>query len=106
MLERIWRSIRVVCRNVEHLTRSVERLSEQIGVPMAFFGYARVSTTDQDFGVQEAALRAAGCETIRSEKKSGTERGIRTELRTLLDFLRKGDTLVVTWHLSDGSLSV
>ncbi len=63
---------------------------------MAFFGYARVSTTDQDLRVQEAALRAAGCQTIRSEKKSGIARDTRTELQVLLDFLREGDTLVVT----------
>jgi DNA invertase Pin-like site-specific DNA recombinase len=63
---------------------------------MALFGYARVSTIDQDVSIQEAALRAAGCQTIRSEKKSGSERGGRTELQTLLDFLRQGDTLVVT----------
>lgn len=63
---------------------------------MALFGYARVSTIDQDVSIQEVALRAAGCQTIRSEKKSGTERGGRTELQTLLDFLRLGDTLVVT----------
>lgn len=63
---------------------------------MAFFGYARVSTVDQDLSIQEAALRAAGCQTIRSEKKSGSERGGRPELQTLLDFLRLGDTLVVT----------
>jgi len=63
---------------------------------MALFGYARVSTTDQDLALQEAALRAAGCRTIRSEKKSGTAREDRTELRILLDFLRAGDTLVVT----------
>ncbi|WP_240499966.1 recombinase family protein [Sphingomonas montana] len=62
---------------------------------MTLFGYARVSTTDQDFGIQEAALRAAGCQTIRSEKTSGTERGARTELQILLDFLPAGDTLVV-----------
>ena len=63
---------------------------------MTLFGYARVSTVDQDLGIQEAALRAAGCQTIRSEKKSGTERGSRTELQILLDFLRAGYTLVVT----------
>ena len=62
---------------------------------MTLFGYARVSTTDQDLGIQVAALRAAGCQTIRSEKKSGSERSARSELRTLLDFLRRGDTLVV-----------
>lgn len=63
---------------------------------MTLFGYARVSTSGQDLALQEAALRAAGCQTIRSEKKSGTQRGSRTELQILLDFLREGDTLVVT----------
>ena len=59
-------------------------------------GYARVSTNDQDLSIQEAALRAAGCETIRSEKVTGTTREGRTELATLIDFMQKGDTLVVT----------
>ncbi len=59
-------------------------------------GYARVSTADQDLGIQEVALRAAGCEVIRTEKISGATREGRAELATLLDFLRKGDTLVVT----------
>ena len=63
---------------------------------MAIFGYARVSTVEQDLAIQIATLEAAGCQTIRSEKKSGTERGARTELQVLLDFLRAGDTLVVT----------
>jgi DNA invertase Pin-like site-specific DNA recombinase len=63
---------------------------------MAFFGYARVSTIEQDVSIQEAALRAAGCQTIRSEKKSGSDRSARPELQNLLDFLREGDTLVVT----------
>ena len=63
---------------------------------MPLYGYARVSTTDQDLGLQEAALRAAGCEVIRSEKVTGTTREGRTELATLLDFVRAGDTLVVT----------
>lgn len=59
-------------------------------------GYARVSSSDQDCSIQEAALRGAGCTTIRTEKKSGTSRQGRTELDTVLEFLRKGDTLVVT----------
>lgn len=63
---------------------------------MALYGYARVSTTDQDVGVQEAALTAAGCAIIRTEKKSGTSRKGSTELTILLDFLRPGDTLIVT----------
>jgi DNA invertase Pin-like site-specific DNA recombinase len=63
---------------------------------MALYGYARVSTNDQDFTLQEQALRAAGCEVIRAEKVTGTSRTDRTELQVLLDFLRCGDTLVVT----------
>ena len=63
---------------------------------MPLYGYARVSTTDQDLGLQEAALRAAGCEVIRAEKVTGPTREGRAELATLLDFVRAGDTLVVT----------
>ena len=62
----------------------------------SFIGYARVSTEDQDCAIQEAALQAAGCTVIRSEKKSGTSREGRTELETVLSFLRAGDTLTVT----------
>jgi DNA invertase Pin-like site-specific DNA recombinase len=60
------------------------------------FGYARVSTTDQDLSIQLAALKAAGCTTIRKEKRPATSMQGRQELKTLLEFLRKGDTLVVT----------
>jgi DNA invertase Pin-like site-specific DNA recombinase len=63
---------------------------------MTTIGYARVSTTDQDLSVQVAALKAAGCDVIRSEKRSGTSTADREELRTLLDFIRPGDALVVT----------
>jgi DNA invertase Pin-like site-specific DNA recombinase len=60
------------------------------------YGYARVSTADQDLSIQLAALKAAGCDVVRSEKITGTSREGRKELDTLLEFLRKGDTLVVT----------
>jgi DNA invertase Pin-like site-specific DNA recombinase len=62
---------------------------------MAIYGYARVSSSDQDVSAQREALKAAGCEIIREEKVSGTSRQGREELRTLLEFLREGDTLVV-----------
>ena len=63
---------------------------------MTLYGYARVSTTDQDLSLQEASLRAAGCQVIRAEKKTGTRRDGRSELDLLLQFLRAGDTLVIT----------
>lgn len=63
---------------------------------MSLYGYARVSTADQDLALQEVALRQAGCRIIRSEKQSGATVDGRTELRLLLDFLHEGDTLVVT----------
>lgn len=63
---------------------------------MAAYGYARVSTTDQDLTIQETALRAAGCSVVRAEKATGARLDGRAELRTVLDFMRKGDTLVVT----------
>ena len=44
------------------------------------YSYARVSSTDQNLAVQEDALKAAGCQTIRSEKVCGTSREGRTEL--------------------------
>jgi DNA invertase Pin-like site-specific DNA recombinase len=59
-------------------------------------GYARVSTTDQAPSIQEVALKEAGCEVIRAEKRSGTTTEGREELRTVLEFLRKGDVLMVT----------
>ena len=57
---------------------------------MTVIGYARVSTTDQNLELQASALRAAGCDVIRSEKRSGTTTAGRDELRTVLDFLRSG----------------
>lgn len=63
---------------------------------MAAIGYARVSATDQDLALQIAALQMSGCDIVRSEKASGTTRAGRGELATILDFIREGDTLVVT----------
>ena len=63
---------------------------------MAIYGYARVSTTDQDLSLQTEALTAAGCDIIRSEKLSGTSRNGREELERLMEFIRNGDTLLVT----------
>src|ERR1700676_1316591 len=63
---------------------------------MTVIGYARVSTADQDLSIQEVSLRAAGCDVIRAEKQSGTSTQGRAEPRTVLDFIGKGDVLLVT----------
>jgi DNA invertase Pin-like site-specific DNA recombinase len=63
---------------------------------MTTIGYARVSTLDQDLSLQHAALKAAGCTVIRSEKRSGTSTEGRAELRTVMDFVQAGDVLTVT----------
>ena len=60
-------------------------------------GYARVSADDQDTAAQVAALKAAGCERIDKEKASGG-RWDRPERHRLLDQLRKGDVLVVSYN--------
>jgi DNA invertase Pin-like site-specific DNA recombinase len=60
-------------------------------------GYARVSTRDQKSPLQIDALREAGCERIFKETISGAGRD-RPELKTALDFIRMGDSLVV-WKL-------
>ena len=60
------------------------------------YGYARVSSIDQDLSLQRAALKAAGATIIRAEKASGASRRGRSELETLLEFLGPGDTLIVT----------
>lgn len=53
---------------------------------MTLYGYARVSSTDQDLNIQQAALQAAGCSIVRAEKASGSPRHGRSELQVLLDF--------------------
>lgn len=71
-------------------------LNETVFIIMALYGYARVSTSDQDLTLQTQTLRTAGCEIIRAEKASGSSRTGRSELQLLLEFLRPGDTLMVT----------
>jgi DNA invertase Pin-like site-specific DNA recombinase len=59
-------------------------------------GYARVSSVGQSLDIQTQQLSEAGCEKVFSEKKSGREALSRTELQACLDFVRAGDTLMVT----------
>ena len=60
-------------------------------------GYTRVSTQDQKPALQLDALKAAGCEKVFKEKASGAQRD-RPQLIAAIDYMRKGDTLVV-WKL-------
>lgn len=59
-------------------------------------GYARVSSNSQSLDVQLDALNAAGCTKVMSEKRSGTKANDRVALADALDYVREGDTLVVT----------
>ncbi|NLR98874.1 recombinase family protein [Rhizobium sp. P38BS-XIX] len=63
---------------------------------MTKIGYARVSTIDQDCEIQQQRLKAEGCVIVRAEKISGASRDGRTELATIIEFLREGDELIVT----------
>ena len=58
-------------------------------------GYARVSSTGQDLAVQFEKLEATGCEKVFKEKRSGVDTG-RPELKRCLEYLREGDSLLVT----------
>jgi DNA invertase Pin-like site-specific DNA recombinase len=59
-------------------------------------GYARTSTVEQvaGFEAQDRDLRAAGCEKVFSEQVSSV--ATRPLLEAALDFVRAGDTFVVT----------
>ena len=59
-------------------------------------GYGRTSTFEQQAGLdaQIRDLKAAGCEKLFSEQVSAV--GKRPQLEAALDFIREGDTLLVT----------
>lgn len=61
-------------------------------------GYARTSTLDQKAGLeaQQTELTAAGCEKIFVEQVSSVDVKARERLAEALDYIREGDTLVVT----------
>ncbi len=59
-------------------------------------GYARVSSRGQNLEAQIEILTRAGCEKIFEEKKSATSLTSRKELESALDYVREGDTFLVT----------
>jgi DNA invertase Pin-like site-specific DNA recombinase len=62
---------------------------------MPLYGYARVSTRDQDLAAQDAELMAAGCAKVFREKVSGAKTD-RPELAKAISRLESGDVLIVT----------
>ncbi len=61
------------------------------------FGYARVSTQDQNLNLQVDELQKYGAERIFQEKITGTRKD-RPELENMIQMLREGDTVIV-WKL-------
>ncbi len=61
-------------------------------------GYARTSTTEQEAGLsaQLRDLEAAGCDRVFKEQVSSVDRDARHELNAAMDYVRDGDTLIVT----------
>ena len=60
-------------------------------------GYARVSTQDQNLGLQTDALKSAGVERIFTDTATGANTA-RAGLKDLLDHVRENDCVVV-WRL-------
>ncbi len=58
------------------------------------YGYARVSTSDQNLDRQKDALRKYGVDMLFCEKISGTKKN-RPELDDMLGHLKPGDTIVI-----------
>ena len=59
------------------------------------YGYARVSTAQQDYATQIADLKRAGATQIYKDKYTGTTAD-RPEFDKLMTQIKKGDTLIVT----------
>ncbi|HIF9218106.1 TPA: recombinase family protein [Photobacterium damselae] len=62
---------------------------------MVKIGYARVSSTGQSLDVQLGKLNQADCQRIYQEKRSGRTSN-RPEFQSCMNYLREGDTLVIT----------
>lgn len=61
------------------------------------YGYARVSTDDQNADMQLSALKTAGCEKLFTDERTGTTMQ-RPALQRCLKVLEQGDILIV-WKL-------
>ncbi|WP_336882276.1 recombinase family protein [Priestia koreensis] len=63
---------------------------------MTKYGYARVSSLQQDLTTQLNQLSANGCDIVFKEKVSGRNKDKRSEFKLLLDKVQEGDIIVVT----------
>jgi DNA invertase Pin-like site-specific DNA recombinase len=76
---------------------SLHKLCSKVEIcRMPIFGYARVSSQEQDLSAQEAELRAAGAAKVYREKVSGSAQAHRAELLKVINRLEPGDVLLVT----------
>lgn len=58
--------------------------------------FGKVSSSGQSLDIQNEALAQAGCDKVFAEKMSRRSAKDRIELQNAIDFVRDGDTLVVT----------
>ncbi len=65
------------------------------------YGYARVSTDDQNPALQLSALKKAGCKTIFKDEGISGATVKRPALSRCLKALRPGDTLIVFQSLTE-----
>lgn len=62
------------------------------------YGYARTSTFDQQYGLEDQIkqLTKAGCDHVFSEQVSATDMAGRTEWKKLMQSLKAGDVVTIT----------
>ena len=67
-------------------------------VTRMLIGYARTSTIDQKSGLdtQLDEFQKMGCDKVFEEQVSSVDIEARTQLAAALEYIREGDTLVVT----------
>lgn len=58
-------------------------------------GYIRVSAADQNTARQEALMKELGVDEVYIDKASGKSKDNRAQLYTMLEYVRKGDTVIV-----------
>ena len=83
-------------------------LGAKVEAKMTVFGYARVSSQDQDLAAQDAELRNAGAAKVYREKVSGAKTN-RAELMKVVNKLEPGDVLMspgsTGWRARPGTCS-